>query len=308
MQLGFADLNFDVAFQSDGTLPSFRGTTLRGSFGFALKNLVCHISHRQCRQCILRSRCAYPVVFEGIPPDDRTFMRKYPNIPQPFVFTVDFPTPRAVKAGERFQFGIRLMGPAADLFPYVVYAVVNVGAAGLGRDRIPFDVLAVSDGHQTVYRRGDRGILTPQTQCSVAPTESHPATRLRLKFVTPFRFRVDGRLTGNLNPQDIFRATLRRFRILSNFYGDPEPPGDLSAIFAQAEETHIVESRLDWWETTRFSSRQQAEMNLGGIVGEWILDVPPGQLRQWFRVAEAIHLGKATSFGFGRIVCEELKE
>lgn len=308
MQLRFADLNFDAQFRSDGILPSFRGTTLRGAFGFMLKKTMCHITGQRCQDCILQTRCAYPVVFEGVPPEDRTFMRKYAAIPQPLVLNVDCPTPTAVRAGQPLRFGVRLLGPAADLFPFVVYAVLRMGEAGLGRDRVPFEIRSVSDGLEEVYQKGDHGIRAPRVRCVGIQGKPCPATRVRLQMHTPLRVRVDGHLTPTLSVQALLRAAIRRFRILTYFYGQPDGPSDLSSLFAQADAARIVEDHLGWMDLCRFSSRQREPMKLGGVVGHLVLDLPPGQLLEWFRVAEAVHLGKATSFGFGRIACEELKE
>ncbi|MGB9625894.1 MAG: CRISPR system precrRNA processing endoribonuclease RAMP protein Cas6, partial [Phycisphaerae bacterium] len=72
------------------------------------------------------------------------------------------------------------------------------------------------------------------------------------------------------------------------------------------EATTVPERHLVWQEIPRFSSRQGEHMSLGGLVGHLVLDLPPGQLGPWLRLAEPIHLGKATSFGLGRVVYEEL--
>jgi len=306
VRLRTLDLVFDAELRGDGAMPTFWGTTLRGAFGFSLKNTVCHVSHRQCDRCILRTRCAYPVIFEGIPPDDRTFMRKYPHVPQPFVLSFDYPAPAAVRAGDRFRFGMRLFGPAADVFPFAVYAVLRMEDSGLGRHRTPFRIHTVTDGRRLLYRHGDHGIRTPTIDCIALDARERPASRLRVRFATPTRLRVDGRLTGDMDVAAVFRALLRRFRILTYFYGESEPDHDASAAFAQVDRARVLHCDLAWQDVPRYSSRQQDRMSLGGFVGHMDLELPPGELGQWFAIAERIHIGKATSFGFGRIICEEL--
>jgi len=300
------ELVFDAQLQGQGVLPAFRGTTLRGAFGFSLKHVVCHVSHHQCDKCILRTRCAYPVIFEGMPPDERTFMRRYPYVPQPFVLDVESAAPTRVEPGQPLSFGLRLFGPAADLFPFAVYAVLRMGEAGLGRDRIPFKLRAVSDGQRTIYEHGDHGIRPPQVRRLAIDPTSAPAMRIRLRLATPLRMRVDGRLAMDLAARDIVRALLRRYRILTHFYGESESACDSASLLEQAEATTVSERHLVWQEIPRFSSRQFEHMSLGGLVGHLVLDLPPGQLGSWLRLAESIHLGKATSFGLGRVVYEEL--
>ena len=46
------------------SLPPFLGSTLRGSFGHALKDAVCVVDHRDCVRCELLNRCVYPHVLD----------------------------------------------------------------------------------------------------------------------------------------------------------------------------------------------------------------------------------------------------
>ena len=66
-------------------LPAYKGSTLRGAFGYAFKETVCVVEHRDCARCLLRTRCAYPYVFDTPVPEGSTRMRKYPQAPHPFV-------------------------------------------------------------------------------------------------------------------------------------------------------------------------------------------------------------------------------
>ena len=80
------DLNFSAELIGERrALPPFLGPTLRGAFGSLLKQTVCQVTHGQCDRCLLKYVCPYTVIFEGMPPEDRSVMRKYPRVPQPFV-------------------------------------------------------------------------------------------------------------------------------------------------------------------------------------------------------------------------------
>jgi hypothetical protein len=46
--LPYAEVEVQVKFLSSGNLPSFRGVTLRGGFGYQLKKTVCHIRSGKC--------------------------------------------------------------------------------------------------------------------------------------------------------------------------------------------------------------------------------------------------------------------
>ncbi len=306
LKLDTCDLLFDIELAGQGPLPAFPGTTLRGAFGFALKNIVCHMSHRKCDACLLRMRCAYPVVFEGIPPADRRIMRKYPNVPQPFVLLVDQTPPPSPDSARTLAFGIRLFGPAVDLYPFIAYAVIRMAQQGLGRDRIPGCVRRISDGRGTIYRDGDEGLQPPAGRVLNIEDRIWPASRIRLSTVTPLRLRVDGHQTARPAFADLFRAVLRRVRILNEFYGREPLTAETGPLFDELAASRTVEDAFVPRTIPRFSSRQQARMDIGGLTGYIIVELPEGHLRNWLEAAEILHIGKAASFGLGRIKCEEL--
>ena len=58
--------------------------------------------------------------------------------------------------------------------------------------------------------------------------------------------------------------------------------------------------RLVWRDWTRFSSRQQQKMTLGGVIGEWTLSGTLTPFLPFLRLGEWLHVGKEASFGLGR--------
>ena len=58
-------LRFHLVAQEDCNLPTWKGSLLRGAFGFALRRTVCTMKRGQlCKDCMLRSQCAYTRLFE----------------------------------------------------------------------------------------------------------------------------------------------------------------------------------------------------------------------------------------------------
>ncbi|MGV6989749.1 CRISPR system precrRNA processing endoribonuclease RAMP protein Cas6 [Testudinibacter sp. P80/BLE/0925] len=58
--------------------------------------------------------------------------------------------------------------------------------------------------------------------------------------------------------------------------------------------------RLRWRDWTRFSSRQQQTMQLGGLVGEWQLNRVSSRVAQLLYLGQWLHVGKNASFGLGK--------
>ncbi|HYE66096.1 MAG TPA: hypothetical protein VD966_10960, partial [Pyrinomonadaceae bacterium] len=59
-----ARYEFRLRAGEDTLLPTFLGSTLRGSFGHALKAIACSVQHQDCQKCLLTKVCLYPNVFE----------------------------------------------------------------------------------------------------------------------------------------------------------------------------------------------------------------------------------------------------
>ncbi len=298
----FCELFFTIRFIDAGHLPTYRGTTIRGAFGYALKKIVCIAGRKDCSQCLLKDRCAFPVVFEGRPPADRLIMRKYPQIPQPFVLRVAFSENPTVQPGDEYDFGIRLFGPAMEFYPYVIYTVMRMGEAGLGRDRLRFDVRRVSDGQNDLLHGADLAAPVSRDLLSKGShTDSRPV-RIRLDFETPLRLQTGGELNRAPSVSDLVRASIRRIRILSHFYGEQEIiPDDITALMTSCEGAQLMEASTRWHEIKRRSTRQGTDMNLSGLIGQLDYRLPDQRLLPWLKAASWCHVGKATSFGYGRL-------
>ena len=84
------------------SLPPFLGSTLRGSFGHALKDAVCVADHRDCQRCTLINRCVYPYVFETPVPPGIQQLRGQDQAPLPFIIEppiVENPVRRGWRVG-----------------------------------------------------------------------------------------------------------------------------------------------------------------------------------------------------------------
>jgi len=71
--------------RQSASLPVFLGSTLRGAFGHALKEMACMMSHRDCNHCLVADRCIYPYLFETPMPNDLPQLRGQQRAPHPFI-------------------------------------------------------------------------------------------------------------------------------------------------------------------------------------------------------------------------------
>lgn len=305
----YADLRFIAFAEQSIKWPEYIGQTLRGAFGLSLKALACQRKERRCEECPESLACAYAVLFEGAAPVNRAILRKYPQVPQPFVLVPAESTSEGLNKDGRLEFTIRLIGPAIEMYPYVIRAGMRMLQYGLGGKRVPFRLQAIHDSHGSIYTHGDPAVRAVHRQSLTLPPQPAPVIgRIMLKFLTPLRLAVDGRPSHDPSLEAILAAVVRRCRILNHFYGDGNElatPGELLDAAGAAER---IDCALLSKNLRRFSGRQQRTMMLDGVLGTLTYKWPSGCAgpQHWLQLGSVLHVGKATTFGFGRIeaTCE----
>jgi hypothetical protein len=87
----------------------------------------------------------------------------------------------------------------------------------------------------------------------------------------------------------------------------PVPDGHASWGEAAKHATQLADTltdtqKLHWFDWVRYSSRQQQEMTLGGVLGRWALHGPSDTLAQlwpWLWLGQWLHVGKNATMGMG---------
>jgi hypothetical protein len=127
------------------------------------------------------------------------------------------------------------------------------------------------------------------------------ATAITLKITTPLRLQSQGHPVWpeNLRPRTLFTALLRRASLLFELHAGMPPVGAGASRLATAAERLTDERHLQWKDWTRFSSRQNRAMTLGGVVGEWKLAGELHELLPWLWLGQWLHVGKETTMGMG---------
>ncbi|HUK42195.1 MAG TPA: CRISPR system precrRNA processing endoribonuclease RAMP protein Cas6 [Candidatus Acidoferrales bacterium] len=289
-------------------LPGYKGSTLRGGFGYAFKKVTC-ADPNPCKDCRLPEKCVYAYVFETPPPAAADVMRKYKAAPHPFVILPPLTPKRRYAVGDELGFDLTLFGRALDYLPYFIYSFEELGRAGIGQGRGRFHLkeATVHDGNggqERVYD-GDKKVLktaraTLTSDQFLDPVSSRDST-LTLHFLTPLRLISDGQLAKEIPFQLLFRNLIRRIALLSYFHCDGDPSKiDFRELIQKAESVKTVKSRLEWYDWERYSTRQQTRMSLGGWLGEITYQGDFSEFLPWIRLGEWTHVGKGTSFGLGR--------
>lgn len=150
---------------------------------------------------------------------------------------------------------------------------------------------------------------------SESPDQPH-APGMALLIQTPLRLQQQGQPlgVGQLTPRALVAALARRSALLMEFHtgqtacANGFAPTACTWGEAARRITHLSESLTDtqelhWFDWTRYSSRQQQPMTLGGVLGKWTLHGPADVLAEitpWLWLGQWLHVGKNASMGLGK--------
>jgi CRISPR-associated endoribonuclease Cas6 len=300
----YGEYQFRAVLLDKAILPPYKGSTFRGVFGRALKAVTCALKREDCATCLINRQCVYIKVFDspvGLPGNGR------PSPPHPFVIEPPLSDQTAYEPGESFDFSLLLFGEANQYLPYFVYAFEQMGRIGIGRAingrRAQFQLLQVSDATaEVIYRKDDRSLLPGEpVRLTLEGPQSIGSSEITVSLLTPLRLKYQEHLHDKLPFHVLIRAILRRMAALHGHFDNGEPPLDYKGKVARAQMVEVIKSTIRWVDWRRYSYRKQESMLMGGMVGEATYKGKLDEFLPLLRYGEIVHVGKATTFGLGKI-------
>lgn len=325
-----------IAVRQRMELPSYKGSVLRGGFGSAFRRVSCALRATDCRPCDLRQVCPYAYIFETSPTADAGVLRTLQDVPRPFVFEPPQDERTSFEPGEELEFGLVLIGKGVDYLPYFVVAFRELGRTGIGPRRAGFSLRLVEQLGSEAWSRLDGPVrdsadgnpkVAPRTECGIVfdGREGNPgivprlgdvpyldrealalqADRLRpdrvlVEFRTMARLKAGNELDHTPGFQVLVRALLRRVSSLAVFHHGTSLELDYRSLIDQAGGVRIARDETRWVDWTRHSNRQNARMNLGGLVGRVVYEGDISPFRELLVLGSYVHVGKNTTFGLGK--------
>jgi len=298
-QLPISSFLFEFSFTGKNQLPAYSGSAWRGAFGHALKQTVCVVRNTACQDCMLKTTCVYPYIFETPPPPQTEKMRLYDVAPHPFIIKIHIQEPAGTK---QVCLGINLFGQSHRYLPYLIHALEKAGKSGLGQSRQTFNLVTVkqikaNQEAQVIYHNGQlsQTVLPELIQIPACPSE------INVRLETPLRIKQEGK---NCNQERLtyaafFGALLRRISMLTYFHTDTPLTTDFAYLTAQAKAIQITGQQLAWHDWTRYSSRQQTKMAMGGLMGAFTVSGNLQEFWPYLWLGQWTHVGKSTSMGLG---------
>lgn len=304
----YGNYQFVCRFQDEAHLPPFKGSTVRGLLGHALKRTVCVLKRQACADCLLRNDCLYARMF-GLPPPTEKAAVNASAEPHPFVLEPPLEEKTVYQPGETITIGLILFGEINRRLPYFIYAFDEMGQIGMGkkvdRRRGRFTLEKVCWDGKVIYKPPEGNIRMPNPLPSLTLEATSPSDvcsdTLEVHLLTPLRFKRNGHLDNALPFDQLIRLSLRRVSGLLGTFNGGEPSLDYQGMIERASTVQIVSADLAWKELERYSARQKKRIPLGGLSGSVAY---AGDFREYLPLmnfAVRAHLGKNTTFGLGKI-------
>lgn len=300
MRLKYRKVDLLISFKRYVTFSIPPVFILRTVLGKELHHLVCLFRDRRCTDCSLKHTCAYSWIFETLIDKNTAALAGRDRASHPFLLSTH------ANLGDRTKnltATLTLIGKGIDYLPYLYYALVRAGKAGIFKERIPFDITDIlSEGKSILL--GENGI---DTERGIKIWDSHLeesgfSGRKRISILTPLRLKIHGEYVLDFQFEDLLHALQRRVDILTSLFGE-----DAGTVLqpCHSTEVRIFAKNLKWVDLDYYSSRQRELLKFGGLVGEIETEGRfSGKELALLRFGELFHIGKNAAFGLGKIRVE----
>lgn len=307
LHVRYIRLHFTLLFPKDCILPVSKASAIRGGMGEMLLRTNC-IRNRECETCDFQSECIV----------QRTMYSQFEYKPD-FITTGDSigyvveceDYKETFKAGDTLEFNLILFGKTMVYFNQYLHALFALGQNGIGKDHAKFLIIQVKNTRGQAILK-DSNIYMEYYQ--VETLQEYVVDRMRqirqhgypnkMVFCTPLTQKFHGEFLEEFCMEAISKSIQRRLYMLNCFENN-----DIQEFYyEELAIPTIVQQSVREIKVKRYSSRQDSKMYLKGIKGEILLEKLPEELLELYLVGELIHIGKNTSFGFGRYVMRNTEE
>ena len=286
----FPITRYRIKFKANQTfqLPVYAGSSLRGAFGHALKNICCltaATNKGQC-QCQPVETCLYRRIFD--PAKQKLALQdRVQDVAPPFVIEAHS-LPTHIESHHEYYFYMTLIGEFAHSQQMMIQ---------LAWQR----ALAVGIGSQLSKGQAQSQFLSFEL-CDRPNMQSATSTQVNLQFLTHMRLQHHGEIltADHFSPILFCRALVRRYLSLLEIYS-PHRMNE-QAIKQLFDDVHLVQGEhdFDWIKWSRWSNRQKQRMAMDGLLGEVKLTQLSEPLAELIYLGQWLHVGKGSVFGLGQ--------
>jgi hypothetical protein len=239
------------------------------------------------------------------------------DLPRAYVINPPLDGHTRYDPGDNLTFGLGLFGSAANLYTYLITALPMMGQEGLGH-RLPENKgergrlsLVCIEAENPLTRERTDLLSSDQRHVSAAPTlpvnhelivkeaRRWPSDRVTIRFLTPTRITMGGRLVHQPDFLPLFQRLIERIISLWKAYGEGVPPFGPDRLLKQADPVNMLADNTSWIDYVSRSSRSGRKMPMGGFAGTATYTGDLHALLPWLLWGQCVHVGKNAVKGSG---------
>ena len=270
-------IKLECEIEGDYNVPFFTGSLIRGVLGYALKRVVCVNPSYDCSDCMSASECSYYTFYEE------------KNCFHPYRLGLTL-QPNSL------NFSFYLFEEAVESMPYMLATIIKAfEEIGIGKDRAKMKVSSIKANNTLLYD-GSSFIIKNANVEQFLELDGFKS-ECKMEFSMPLRMKKNNVLaSNNVELHTLIVNIHNRYRQLKGL--EPERLG----YRVQGE---IVDTRMKFVDTKRYSNRQKTTMNMGGLMGSLRIKGIDKQSYMYLKIGEVISVGKQSVFGLGSYTLKE---
>lgn len=296
-KINLCKVKFYLKADEDMFLPEVKTSMLRGVLGHAFKNFNCaNRLAKDCSGCVLKYNCAYSCFF-----DSSAAMSS-----KPFVI-YSGQMQRDYKKGDCIEFELTLFGKSIKYLPQFILSFIEIGKQGITSKRFRFSLYSAKDccGNE-IFRDNEIIGLPKDISVGIFSDSIIQAKKATLRFLMPLRLTSFGDLVVKPSFEMIIKAITRRIKLIALEHCGFDPDIDHKMLIEKAKSVAVRNNTLVWKDWTRYSNRQHAKMEFGGLVGDISFEGDLSVFIPYLKAGELLHIGKNCVFGNGKYIITEL--
>lgn len=299
LNIRYTKITFTIQFMEDTIMPEQKASALRGGIGEMLLRANC-VRDRKCENCDFEKECIV----------QRTMYSKFDTKPE-FITTgesigyvmecEDYRT--EFEAGECMKFTLLLFGKTIVYFNQYLQAIFALGQMGVGKYNSQFQIVQITNYRGRDILADNDIYMKNYEITTIRDYVIHRKKKLQERgftgkviFRTPLTLKYYGEYIEQFNMDAILRAVSRRLYMMDCFEGIEEE----QMMIAPEKIPEILDQYVDFAGVKRYSNRQKMSMTLHGLKGHCKLGEIDEEMLDLLLAGELIHIGKNTSFGFGK--------
>ena len=302
----YVRLRFELQMTEDTELPTHKVSMLRGGMGQILLDVNCvHEPRGTCETCGFVDECLVRRIMYTKPIIQPERMSWIEGVG--YVLECE-DVRKLFHAGDTLSFRLILFGNAIVYLSQFLNAFITLGQRGIGKEHAHYRILSVMNtrGEALLSERGVqisryhihtlKDYILYRKRTLIEGTQGKKREGFSILFRSPLCLKYENRILDHFDLPALAAAAARRIYILDCLEGILAQKVDLR----EHPMPKIFDEIHHEIQVPRYSEHQKTKMVFHGIVGELRVGEMDEELLEILLAGELIHVGKNTSFGFGR--------